>query len=387
MTSMDFTFGAPKPLQNPEEMLYARCLSMAAEGQTTNFPIRVVENISIPLANGEGKPEIASFALDFESFITVRPLGEKTVLQYSTFDGTDAGSEKSHASKVWADDHFYMEVGKQKPRGMSIPEYLRRMARDWATNGIEREIAKLNASGRSHSAWNLQQLIDVSSISYLISDEFSNLSIAVDDEGDATLGQMRAIPGLKLGPDPIMGPDFHLTLGYCDRPETAWQERLTTFHIGDWTSANDVRLELVRRHCKEYDSDYGYDWTDARLAGESNYKIRDEALLALGRKQMDFDDVINEIGQSFAATFTTESGDWKPIAEVLLEGNLDKSLEMINAVAELRPSQYKAFLEKSGWTLPFDPLELYELRLRQHRGLDLKGDGPAATNAANGPSL
>ena len=51
MTTLDFTFGAPKPLQDPEAQLFATCLSIAAEGRGTEFPLRVVENISIPVAS------------------------------------------------------------------------------------------------------------------------------------------------------------------------------------------------------------------------------------------------------------------------------------------------------------------------------------------------
>lgn len=380
---MDFTFGAPKPLQDPEAQLFSTCLSMAREGSATDFPLRVVENIAITLASEEGKrPQIVTFALDFESFIHVRPEGEKSAIQYTTFEESDASSEASHAIKVWSDEAFYMEVGKEKPQNMPLPEYLRRTARDWATARIESEIAQLRSNGRNDSAWNIQQMVDMSAISFLISDEFNFLSITVDSAGHPTLGRMRAIPSLRLGPDPIMGANHHLTLAYDDKSGNSWQERLTSFPISDYAAADDVRSELVRRHCRDYDSDFGYDWTDARLVGPHGFKDRDDRLMALRPQIFPFADVLDDFGQAFAATFSNVGGEWKPIQEALLTGDLDKALETIRNIAEIRPAEYQAFLTTSGWALPIDPLEIYELRLRQHRGLDLNTDQTAQPTAS-----
>lgn len=387
MTTLDFTFGAPKPLQDPEAQLFSTCLSMASEGRAAEFPIRVVENIAVSVASEDWKrPEMVTFVLDFESFIHVLPEGEKTEIHYTTFEGSDASSESSHAVKVWSDAHFYMEVGKEKPRDMPLPEYLRRIARDWATASLESDIARIRSSGRSHSAWNIQELVDASIISSLIASEFDALSIAVDAAGHPTLGRMRGLPYYRLGPDPIMGVNHHLRLDYADKLGDSWQDRLTSFPIVDYAAADEVRSELVRRHCREYDSDFGYDWTDAKLVGPHGFKGQDEQLMALGPKRFPFEGVLEDFGQAFASTFSTAAGEWKPIQEALLSGDVDKSLETIRDIAEIGPSEYQAFLAASGWTLPFDPLELYELRLRQHRGLDLNAD-QAAKPTPSAPKL
>ncbi len=369
---MEFSFGAPKPLQDPEAQLFATCLSMAAEGGSTEFPLNVVEKIAIPLPSEDGKrPQLATFTLDFESFIHVRPEGKKLAIHYTTFEGSDASSEASHAFKVWSDGSFHMEVGKQRPHDMPLPEYLRRTARDWATARIESEIAQIRSGGGSLSAWNIQQTVDMSAISFLVGDEFNSLSINVDAAGHPTLGRMRAQPFLRLGPDPIMGVNHHLRLDYADKLGNSWQERLTAFPIGDYAAADEIRSELVRRHCGEYDSEFGYDWTDAKLVGQHGLKDRDDRLMAFATTRFRFDEVLEDFGNAFAATFSNVGGEWKPIQEALLGGDLDKTLEAIRDIAEIRPSEYQAFLAASDWTLPFDPLELYELRLRQHRDLDL----------------
>jgi hypothetical protein len=383
MTSLDFTFGAPKPLHDPEAQLFASCLKMAQKGEASNFPLRVAESIAITVEGKNGKaPQIATFALNFESFIHVHPEGDSLTIRYVTFDGTDASSGTSHKVKVWSDESPFMEVGKQKPPEMSLPEYLHRTARDWATAYIESEIAQLR-SPRNDSAWSIEQAVNIKTISSLIGEEFNSLSIAVDNIGIPILGRMRALPTLRLGPDPIMGASHHLTLAYADTQGETWQDRLLSFPIADHAAADAIRSELVRRHCSEYDRDFGYDWTDARLAGSDGYKDRDDRLMALS-KRFYFDEVLSDLGEAFSMVFPNSGGEWKHILEILRDKDLDKQLEAIRDIADIRPKEHGDFLAASGWTLPFDPLELYELRLRQHRGLGLN-DEPAAQPTSPAP--
>lgn len=82
--------------------------------------------------------------------------------------------------------------------------------------------------------------------------------------------------------------------------------------------------------------------------------------------------------------FPNSGGEWKHILEILRDKDLDKQLEAIRDIADIRPKEHGDFLAASGWTLPFDPLELYELRLRQHRGLGLN-DEPAAQPTSPAP--
>jgi hypothetical protein len=381
MTALDFTFGAPKQHEDPEAQMFASCLKMASRGETANFPLRVAESIAVAVNGKNGKgPQLATFALNFESFIPVQPEGDILAIQYEDFDGTDASSHTSHNVKVWAGESSFMEVGKQKPQQMSLPEYLRHTARDWATAYIESSIANLRPP-RNDSAWEIEQAVDAKEISYLIAEEFNQLSIVVDDHGFQTLGRMRALPKLRIGPDPIMGASHHLTLAYAEGQTKTWKDSLLSFPIADHAAADAIRAELVRRHCKEYDPDFGYDWTDARLVGQDGYVGRDDRLMALSQG-FRVDKVLGEIGEAFSLVFTNTGGEWRHIYSALRDKDLDGQLQAIREIAEIRPKEYSDFLTASGWSLPFDPLELYELRLRQHRGLALT-DEPSVQPASS----
>ncbi|MCS4088469.1 hypothetical protein [Rhizobium sp. BK176] len=383
MTALDFTFGAPKQHKDPEAQMFASCLNMARMGETSSFPLRVAESISISVDGKNGKgPQLATFALTFESFIPVHPEGDALTIQYETFEGTDASSHKSHSVRVWANECAYLEVGKQRPSDMSLPEYLRRTARDWATARIENEIANLRSPNNA-SAWEIEHAVDIKEISYLICEEFNQLSIAVDSIGDPTLGRMGALPTLRLGPDPIMGATHHLTLAFADPRGKTWQDSLLSFPIADHASADAIRSKLVLRHCNEHDPDFGYDWTDSRLVGTDSYKDRDESLMAISQR-FDVAGVLRDIGESFSVVFSNTGGEWKHIYIALRDKDLDGQLQAIRDIAEIRPKEYADFLAASGWTLPFDPLELYELRLRQHRGLSLN-DEPSPQTTTFGP--
>lgn len=383
MTSLDFTFGAPKPLHDPEAQMFASCLKMAQEGEPSVFPLRVAESIAITVDGRNGKtPQIATFALTFESFINVVPEVDGLAIRYNTFEGSDASSYTSHKIKVWAGESPFLEVGQEKPAKMPLPEYLRRTARDWATAYIESEIAQLR-SPRYDSAWSLEQGVNVNTISYLIAEEFNSLSISVNKTGVPTLGRMRALPALRLGPDPVMGASHHLTLAYADTQENTWQDRLLTFPIADHAAADAIRSELVRRHCGEYHSGFSYDWADAVLVGADGYKGQDDRLMTFSRR-FDVEGVLANLGEAFSLVFPNSGGEWKHILEALSGNDLDKQLQAIREIADIRPKEYGDFLASSGWTLPFDPLELYELRLRQHRGLDLN-DEPAVQPPSSAP--
>jgi hypothetical protein len=380
---MEFTFGEPKPRQDFETNLFNLCLLAARNGQETTFKMKVVENISVPFIGKEpNRMEVASFPLAFEARIPVIPVAERKSIQHVTFPQGDLAQEEWDSVAVWHTDSFYAEVGRKRPADMKLPEYLRAMAHEWATALVKREMAELFEKGTKRGAWEIEQLVDMKAITASIEAEFEALSVAVDDCDDFVLGRRTQVPSLRLVPDPIMGVSHHLGLAYAEKTTATWQDQLTSFPIADYASASKIRSELVRRHCEKHDPEFGYDWTDATLRDRQGVMDSDEQLLAqFPVASIRFDRVLNDFGQRFAAVFSNVGGEWRPIQEALATGDLDRSLEAIREISEARPSEYKNFLEGSGWTLPIDPLEIFELRLRQKRGMVI---GPEPVPAANG---
>lgn len=366
---MEFNFSAPRPATDREAQMLEACVEVANAGGTETFTLRVKEEIVVARPKeGESKPRIWRFSLDFSAEIPVKKVRESCEITCYSFEEGDAGSEKMHSVHAWADDGYQVEVDGQRPVDMTLPEYLRRTSVDWASGLVEAELA---AGGK----------FSMDGITARIARQFEDIEISVRPNGTPTITRRQEQPVLRMEPHTINGPTHFLTLNYAEKAGEGWKERLVSFPIGDTESARVIRDELVDRYCADRE-DYGYDWTDACVKDRHGEEAKHESLMAGDYQALSFDRFLIDFGLGFASAFNTSSLEWVPIQNALSTGDSDKIIATIRDIAEIRPKEYSAFLKSADWELPFDPLVLYELRLRQYHGLDIREAAGTSPNSS-----
>lgn len=342
----------------PEGRAFKACLDIARRGSPTSFKLVVNETITAAHVPGGGPMvRLVDKQLSFEVDIQVRA-DSYVVLRDVKMEDGDASSSYNQDRQLWICGEQAWEKSEQYFKAYKDPmTYLRLQAVQWATKALERALDAPGADPYRAFDGITDGIIDV----------MKEIAFQSDADGAAMVTKLAEVPRLVIEPSAIWGPTVYFNLVSTNEPigDGDWKRLLLSFQLSDGEEAERVRDALVAEHCADYDSDYGYSWTDSAVINRDHFGSREALLDAIRVLEPETPILkgLRALGHALKGAGLMDINGRADFEVALAEGgDFDDYRSIIQSVRDMNEHGFKAFLEANGWTYKFDPLDVAEIR-------------------------
>lgn len=335
----------------PTEELYYLCQRIARQGENTVFRFVVSEEISVPFVPAKDRvPRLATRGLFIEVEIPV--IGheaDKNVTMVTT-DWED-GDDMSTTDIFWPKDAGYLSTQVQ-PEG-DLAAFIKRQCAVWAYNEMK---ARLTMSPEDD-----HRVFD--GIPDAIIEEINSMAVFMTPNGPHLARRLEGpIPRVKLAPNGVVGGNEYYNLVADARAsERTWQDELLSFSLSDLATARGIRNQLCAGWCPQYDSESRH-YRDMDTSISTGFFIGYE-LAHLDPPTASFEVGVRSLAEWMAeAGLATDEGLSRLKTRADGDADISEYVAMVQDWKNADPDAYDGALAKAGWTHPFDPVAIAELR-------------------------